>query len=75
MRKLKIFEHISLDGVIQSPPMRKFPHSDWISALSDPRWQRSTPRDVWREIRSASWPTDLRWLFGLLAEGAEQSNS
>ena len=63
MRKLKIFEHISLDGVIQIGD----------STLSQPRWQRCSPRGVWRELRSAAWPAHLRSVVWLLAEGAEQS--
>jgi hypothetical protein len=29
MRKLKIIEHISLDGVIQSSDEDDFPYTDW----------------------------------------------
>src|SRR5436309_8641811 len=43
-------------------------------ALSDPRWQRCSPRRAWRELRSAAWPSHLRYLVGLLAKGAEQSD-
>jgi hypothetical protein len=74
MRKLKIIEHISLDGVIQvSGEDGDFPYGDWDRALSDPRWQRCSPRRAWPELRSAAWPSHLRRLVGLLAEGAEQS--
>ena len=74
MRKLKIIEHISLDGVIQhSGRRRRFPLRRLDSTLSQPRWQRCNPRGAWRELRSAAWPAHLRYLVGLLAEGAEQS--
>jgi len=37
MRKLKIFEHISLDGVIQhSADENDFPHSDWTTPYRTP---------------------------------------
>jgi dihydrofolate reductase len=37
MRKLKIFEHISLDGVIQhSPDENDFPYSDWTLPYRTP---------------------------------------
>jgi dihydrofolate reductase len=37
MRKLKIFEHISLDGVIQhSPDENNFPYSDWTLPYRTP---------------------------------------
>ena len=71
MRKLKIFEHISLDGVIQVRGSGE--DGDLDSTLSQPRWQRCNPRSAWRELRSAAWPAHLRSLVGLLAEGAEQS--
>jgi hypothetical protein len=31
MRKLRIFEHISLDGVIQSSGEDDFPYADWTA--------------------------------------------
>lgn len=37
MRKLKIFEHISLDGVVQhSADENDFPHSDWTAPYRTP---------------------------------------
>lgn len=40
MRKLKIFEHISLDGVIQAPGGRNedgdYPHGGWTAPYRDP---------------------------------------
>jgi hypothetical protein len=76
MRKLKIFEHISLDRVIQvrgSGEDRRLPLRRLDSTLSQPGWQRCNPRSAWRELRSDAWPAHLRSLVGLLAEGAEQS--
>jgi hypothetical protein len=29
---------------------------------------------AWRELRSAAWPSHLRYVVGLLAKGAEQSD-
>jgi hypothetical protein len=57
MRKLKLFEHMSLDGVIQVRGSGEHGHY---------------PYGAWRELRSAVWPAHLRSLAGLLAEGAEQ---
>ncbi len=76
MRKLKICEHISLDGVIQhSADDDDFPYSDWSAPYRTPAGRdRYSPRVVWRELRSAAWPAHLRSLVGLLAEGAEQSD-
>ena len=36
MRKLKSFEHISLDGVIQSSGEDDFPYSDWTAPYRTP---------------------------------------
>ena len=36
MRKLKIFEHISLDGVIQSSGENDFPYADWTAPYRTP---------------------------------------
>jgi len=36
MRKLKIFEHISLDGVIQSSGEDDFPYGDWTAPYRTP---------------------------------------
>ena len=36
MRKLKIFEHISLDGVIQSSAEDNFPYTDWTLPYRTP---------------------------------------
>jgi hypothetical protein len=74
MRKLKITEHISLDGVIQhSADDGDFPYSDWTAPYRT-GWPGCNPRRVWRELRSAAWPSHLRYLVGLLAKGAERSD-
>src|SRR5205823_14524306 len=52
---------------------RRLPLRRLDSTLSHPRWRKSSPRSVRRELRSAAWPAHLRSLVGLLAEGAEQS--
>jgi hypothetical protein len=62
MRKLKIFEHISLDGVIQhSADENDFPYSDWTAPYRTP---------AGRDIVTAMYGEN----FGLLAEAAEQSS-
>jgi hypothetical protein len=74
MRKLKFIEHISLDGVIQhSADDGDFPYSDWTAPYRTPAGRDAVIR-VWRALRSAAWPSHLRYLVGLLAKGAEQSD-
>ena len=61
MRKIRIFEHISLDGVIRSSADENdFPYTG--PGPIAPRWQRSSSCDVWQGLRSAAWPTHLRRL-------------
>lgn len=36
MRKLRIFEHVSLDGVIQNTPEDGFAHADWTAPYRSP---------------------------------------
>jgi hypothetical protein len=47
MRRLRIMEHISLDGVIEvraSGEDSDFPHGDWTAPYRTPRWQRCSLR-------------------------------
>jgi hypothetical protein len=75
MRKLKIIEHISLDGVIQvSGEDGDFPFGDWTAPYRTPAGREAIIACAWRELRSAAWPSQLRYLVGLLAKGAEQSD-
>jgi hypothetical protein len=74
MRKLKIMEHISLDGVIQSSGEDDFPYSDWTVPYRNPCWPGGDHRRAWRKLRSAAWPSYIRHVVGLLAKGAEQPN-
>src|SRR5271169_677309 len=53
---------------------KRFPLRRLERALSDPRWPGGNHRRAWRELRSAAWPLHLRYLVGLLAKGAEQSD-
>ena len=72
MRKLKIIEHISLDGVIQvSGEDGDFPYDDWTAPYRTPAGREAIIAGAWRELRSAAWPSHLRCLVGLLAKGAE----
>ena len=62
MRKLKIIEHISLDGVIQvSGDDGDFPYGDWTASYRTP-----AGRDMVMARRS-----HLRSVVGLLANRAE----
>jgi hypothetical protein len=72
MRKLKIIEHISLDGVIQAPggPNEDgdYPYGGWTLPYRDPAAGKAV-------LAAHSEPFDLllgRHLVGLLAEGTEQ---
>jgi len=71
MRKLKIFERISLDGVIQvrgSGRDGNYPHG---APVAVPLAEIQPSQRIAR-ARSAAWPTHLRHLVGFLAEGADQ---
>ncbi len=64
MRNLKIMEHISMDGVLQtSGDDGDSPYGDWTTP-DRTRWQVRTPLRAWREIRSAAWPAHLRYVVG-----------
>ena len=70
MRKIKIIEHISLDGVIQGPggPNEDdYPYGGWTVPYRDPA-AGGDPRGAYQELRSAAGPTYLRYLGRLLAE-------
>ena len=73
MRKLKIIEHISLDGVIQhSADDDDFPYSDWTARYRSPAGRDALLAAQGDSLRSAAGPAHLRYVVGLLAEGAEQ---
>jgi len=78
MRKLKIMEHISLDGVIQISAGPKadsdFPYGDWTRALRQPCRVRASHSNVRRDLRSGDWPPNLRSVVELLAKGAAGSD-
>ena len=73
MRKIRIIEHISLDGVIQhSADENDFPYGDWTAPYRTP---------AGRELILAAYgesfgllPSHLRYVVGLLAKSAEQSD-
>ena len=74
MRKLKIIEHISLDGVIQhSDDDGDFPYSDWTAPYRTP-----AGRDAIIAAQGESFDLLLGRrtydLVGLLAKSAEQSD-
>ena len=76
MRKLKIIEPISLDGVIQAPggpnEDRDCPYGGWTLPYRDPAVGKAVLAAHSEPLRSVAWPTHLRYLVGLLAEGPEQ---
>src|SRR5262252_7761923 len=47
---------------------RRLPLRRLDSTLSQPRWQRCSPRVTRRALRFVAWPAHLRSLVGLLAE-------
>jgi hypothetical protein len=74
MRKLKIMEHISLDGVIQ----QSVDDDDFASAIGRHHIERllAGTRFLLRMVQSSicCWPAHLRHVVGVMAEGAEQSD-
>ena len=79
MRKIRIIEQISLDGVIQAPGGRNedgddYAHGGWTMPYSDTAIGGHR-RSAGQELRSAAWPPHLRYLRRLLAEGRERSDS
>jgi hypothetical protein len=74
MRKLRIMEHISLDGVIQSSGEDDFPYSDWTAPYRIP-----TGRDALLAAHGEKFDLLLgrrtydMW-SGFLAKGTEQSD-
>ena len=79
MRKIRIIEQISLDGVIQAPGGRDedgdYAHGGWAMPFFDTAIARGHRRGAGQELRSAAWPPHLRYLRRLLAEGRERSDS
>ena len=75
MRKIRIIEHISLDGVIQAPggPDEDGDYALWRmdGAVSEPGRGRGRRRGAGQGLRSAAGPPHLRYLGRLLAEGRE----
>ena len=56
MRKRKIIEHISLDGVIQvSGEDGDFPYGDWTAPYRTPEGRDA----MLAALRSAAWPSHL----------------
>jgi hypothetical protein len=71
MRKLKIIEHISLDGVIQASGEDGFPYSDWKAPYRTPAGRDAIVAAHGTSFRPAAWPSHLRYLVELLAKGAK----
>lgn len=67
MRKLKLIEHISLDGVIQASGKDDFRYSDWTAPYRTPAGLATISCGTRPELRSAAWPANLRYLVGFLA--------
>ena len=63
MRKIRIFEHISLDGVIQHENSDGFAHGGWTAPYRTPAGG-GRRRGTGQELRSAAWPPHLRYLGG-----------
>ena len=73
MRKLKIIEHISRDGVIQhSADDGDFPYGDWTAPYRTPAGRDAVLAAHGESFDLLPWPPHLRHLVGLLAEGAGQ---
>jgi hypothetical protein len=48
-----------------------FPYRDWTAPYRTPEGSRWSLQRT-RNLRSAAWPPNLRWLFDFLAEGTEE---
>ena len=76
MRRIRIIEHISLDGVIQAPGGPKedgdYPHGGWAVPHSDPAVGETIDAAHGEAFDSAAGPPNLRYLERLLAESREQ---
>jgi hypothetical protein len=73
MRKIRIIEHISLDGVIQAPggpeeDPNGFKYGGWAGPHADPEAGGGHRRGSRRGFRFAAGPASLRYLERLLAE-------
>jgi hypothetical protein len=62
MRKLRIVEHISLDGVIQAAGGKEdgYPYGGWAAPYDDPDLGKSHRRGFQPASRSAAGPPHLR---------------
>ena len=77
MRKIRIIEHISLDGVIEPGGPNEdsdYAHGGWTAPYRTPAGAAGRRRGTGQGLRSAARPPHLRSLVRLLAEGAEQSD-
>jgi hypothetical protein len=75
MRKIRIMEHISLDGVIQhSADDGDFPYSDWTAPYRTPAGREAILAAYGGSFDLLLGRRHLRYLVGLLAEGSEQSD-
>ena len=72
MRKLRIIEHISLDGVIQAPGGKgedgDYPYGGWSAQYDDPELGEAIVAAHRRALRSAAGSANLRYLERPLAE-------
>ena len=75
MRKIRIFAHISLDGVISPGDRRRQRLRAWRmdGTVSNSGRGSGPRRGTGQELRSAAWPPHLRSLGRLLAEGQGRS--
>ena len=74
MRKLKIIEHTSLDGVIQNSGEDGFPYSDWTAPYRTPAGQDAMLAAHGERFDLLLGRRTYEYVVGLLAKGAEQSD-
>ena len=69
MRKIRIFEHTSLDGVIAHARRQRLREWRMVGTVSNSGRGSGPRRETGQELRFAAWPPHLRSMGRLLAQG------
>jgi hypothetical protein len=74
MRKIRIFEHMSLDGVIQSSGEDNFPYENWTTPYRTPAGLATLVEKYGERYDLLLGRRTYDILVGVLAQSAEQSD-